>query len=65
MIEMDYNLWVLGKYLAFSYHDPKKYPKKPFLAKEEEKAKDDKEMERIARRNTIIMGGFIKNINEN
>lgn len=62
IIEKDYNNWILGKYLAFSYHDPKKYPKKPFLTKEEEEVeqKNDKEMERIARRNTIILGGKIK-----
>lgn len=61
IIEKDYNNWILGKYLAFSYHDPKKYPKKPFLAKEEEvEQKNDKEMERIARKNTIILGGKIK-----
>ena len=61
--EMDMNNFNLGKYIAYAVNDPKKYPKKPFLAKEEaNKVMSNEEMDRVMRRNTIILGG---KINEN
>lgn len=53
----------LGKYIAIAFHDPKKYPAKPFLYKEEEKKEkmmSIEQMQRIARLNTSRMGGTIK-----
>ena len=62
--EMDMNNFNLGKYIAYAVNDPKKYPKKPFLAKREEVGKimSNEEMDKVMRRNTIILGG---KINEN
>jgi len=62
--EMDINNFNLGKYIAIAFNDPKKYPRKPFLAKleKEKKSKNPmtgKEMERIMKRNTIILGGKV------
>lgn len=63
--QMDYNMWILGKYLAFSFHEPKKYPKKPYLMEEQKgvEVQSDEEMERMARKNTIILGGQINGSN--
>lgn len=58
--EMDYSNYVLGKYVAFAMHDPKKYPRKPFLWKEEErKVMTPEEMEEVMKKNTITLGGTI------
>ena len=59
--EMDYNNFSLGKYIAYAVNDPKKYPKKPFLWEEENKGKvmTGEEMDRIMKKNTIILGGTI------
>ena len=59
--EMDYNNFNLGKYVAYAVNDPKKYPKKPFLYEEpeEKKVMTNEEMDRIMKRNTIILGGTV------
>lgn len=58
--------YLLGKYIAFSFNKPESYPDKPFL---EHLATDsgnkvenmtDKEMEAIAKRNTVVLGGIIQ-----
>lgn len=55
---MNYNL---GKYIGIAVNDPKKYPRQPFLKKNEpvKKVMTSEEMEAIMRRNTIILGGKI------
>jgi hypothetical protein len=60
--EMDVNNFNLGKYLAIAINDPKKYPKKPFLWEDKPRGEvmTNKEMEKIMRRNTIILGGKVK-----
>ena len=61
-MEMDANNYNLGKYIALAFHDPKHYPKKPFLYKEtkkETKVMTVDEMEAMMKRNTIILGGKI------
>lgn len=53
----------LGKYIAIAFHEPKKYPKRPFLYKEQElknRSMTVEEMEEVMRRNTVILGGTIK-----
>lgn len=60
--EMDVNNYNLGKYIAIAFNDPKKYPKKPFLADKmddtkEQKVMTNKEMEKTIFRNNIILGG--------
>ena len=51
---------MLGKYIAYAFNDPKKYPSKPFLENDTDlKPMTDDEMELQARRNTIKMGGVI------
>lgn len=59
--EKDQFNYMLGKYIAWAFNDPKHYPNKPFLETYEESTKvmTDEEMENIARRNTIRMGGVI------
>lgn len=58
--ENDLFNFMLGKYMAFAFNDPKKYPTKPFLEKNTDlQPMTDEEMERQARRNTIKMGGVI------
>lgn len=59
---MDLNNYNLGKYIAFAVNDPKKYPKKPFLADKEAKKEvmTDSEMDKIMRANTITLGGKVK-----
>jgi hypothetical protein len=61
--EMDMNNWNLGKYIAYSYNDPKKYPKKPFLHKEQKESigriMSNEEMDRMMKYNTIKLGGKI------
>ena len=58
--ETDELNYVLGKYIAYAFNDPKNYPKKPFTEQNTElKPMSDEEMEKQARRNTIKMGGVI------
>lgn len=59
--EIDAHNFNLGKYIAVAVNDPKKYPKKPFLAeaKEEKKVMTPEEMQRNARVSTIILGGKV------
>lgn len=61
--EMDSNNYNLGRYIAYAVNDPKKYPRKPFLDKTNEaelKVMKEEDMERMARLNTIKLGGKIK-----
>ena len=51
--------WVLGKYIAYSFNDPKKYPKKPFLGDTARQEMTAEQMEEIAKRNCMKMGGDI------
>ena len=58
--EKDLFNYMLGKYVAFAFNDPKHYPSKPFLEKDTDlKPMTDEEMEKQGRRNTIKMGGVI------
>ena len=58
--EADLLNFMLGKYIAYAFNDPKKYPSKPFLENDTDlKPMTDDEMEKQARRNTIKMGGVI------
>lgn len=58
--EKDAFNYMLGKYVAFAFNDPKNYPSKPFLENNTDlKPMTDEEMETRARRNTIRMGGVI------
>lgn len=58
--EKDLFNFMLGKYVAYAFNDPKRYPSKPFTEKNTDlKPMTDEEMERQARRNTIKMGGVI------
>lgn len=58
--EKDLFNYMLGKYVAFAFNDPKKYPSKPFFENDTDlKPMTDEEMEKQARRNTIKMGGVI------
>ena len=58
--EKDLFNYVLGKYVAYAFNDPKHYPSKPFFEKDTDlKPMTDEEMEKQARRNTIKMGGVI------
>lgn len=58
--EKDMYNWMLGKYVAYAFNDPKHYPTSPFTEnKTELEPMTDEEMERQARRNTIKMGGVI------
>lgn len=63
MREKDGMNYLLGKYIAYAFNDPKKYPSKPFLEKEKEtklKEMTISDMERQARINTAMLGGVIK-----
>ena len=58
--EKDLFNFMLGKYVAYAFNDPKRYPSKPFTDKDTDlKPMTDDEMEKQARRNTIKMGGVI------
>jgi len=55
--------FLLGKYVGIAVNDPRKYPNKPFLEKtqlEEPKEMSSEEMERMARANTLKLGGDIQ-----
>ncbi len=59
-IDIDGFNYLLGKYIAYAFNDPKHYPSKPFMSNDTElKPMTDEEMEKQARRNTIKMGGVI------
>ena len=55
--------YVLGKYIAFSSNDPKKYPKQPFLGytfgsdKKSNGIMSNEDMEAVAKRNNLKLGG--------
>lgn len=50
--------YLLGKYIAFASNDPRKYPKKPFLADlDKPRVMTAEEMERQARRITKKLNG--------
>ena len=58
--EKDLFNFMLGKYVAYAFNDPKHYPSKPFTEQNTDlEPMTDEEMERQARRNTIKMGGVI------
>ena len=58
--ETDMFNYILGKYVAYAFNDPKHYPAKPLTEKNTDlEPMTDEEMERQARRNTIKMGGVI------
>lgn len=59
--EKDSFYHLLGKYVSWAVHDPKHYPKSPFLSQKEEvkTCTSVDEMERNARLNTIKLGGVI------
>ncbi len=59
IIEKDMFNHMLGKYISFAFNDPKHYPDKNFLSIEEKIEMTDDEMEKMARKNTIAMGGAI------
>ena len=58
---MDELNYMLGKYVSFAVNDPKHYPSKPFTERinTELEPMTDEQMEKMARRNTIKMGGVI------
>lgn len=62
--ELDYNNFLLGRYLIYAFNDPKKYPKKPFLLEAEEQKKKesqvmtDDEMARQMKKNFILFMGM-------
>ena len=58
--EKDLLNYILGKYIAFAFNDPKEYPRKPFTEEDKKpKMMLADEMERQARQNTVLMGGVI------
>jgi len=60
-MEVDFQNYLLGKYIGFAVNNPKHYPKKPFLYEEPKKeVMTAEEMEEMMRRNTIALGGIIK-----
>lgn len=58
--EQDMLNWLLGKYISYSFNEPRKYPTKPFLKDNTHYGSmSDKEMEEVAKRNCIKLGGEI------
>lgn len=58
--EQDTLNYILGKYIAYSVNDPKHYPKNPFTDINVNMSNmSDDDMETMARKNTIKMGGVI------
>ena len=55
--------YVLGKYIGFAVNNPKEYPQKPALdiveEQKEQPPQTADDMEKIARLNTLFMGGVI------
>lgn len=60
--EVDYFNFYLGKYINLAVNAPKKYPSKPFFDKgnQPKAMMTPEEMEKVARRNTIILGGQLQ-----
>ena len=58
---------ILGQYIGIAINDGKNYPKKPLLDTTERTETTPQqtvdEMEKMARRNTLFMGGVIKDDN--
>ena len=54
---------ILGQYISIAFNNSKKYPDKPFLSdikvKEEIIEQSSEDMEKIAKINTILLGGVI------
>ncbi|QIK57766.1 hypothetical protein G7059_07900 [Erysipelothrix sp. HDW6A] len=50
---------LMGLYVLQAFNDPKKYPKEPYHSQTKHTTMSDDDMERIARRNTIMLGGEI------
>ncbi len=50
---------ILGKYIAFAYNDPKKYPEEPFTSSVNNTEMNDDDMERVAMKITAKMGGVV------
>lgn len=55
----------LGQYIAIAFHDPKKYPERPFSDKRNESSDvmTDEQMERKAMEITMALGGKINGNN--
>lgn len=60
--EIDMLNHLLGRYIAIAFNDPKSYPERSFLDTSNDvmQVMTDDEMEKIGKRNTILMGGVIK-----
>ncbi len=50
---------ILGKYIAYAYNDPKKYPEEPFTLSVNKSTMNDDDMERVAMKITSKMGGVV------
>ncbi len=61
VIEEDMLNHLLGKYIAIAFNEPKNYPKKSFLSRAtiENEIMTDDDMEKMAKYNTIKMGGVV------
>lgn len=61
MTEQDTLNWLLGKYIAYSFNEPRKYPKKPFLDDSVTASANmtDAEMEEMGRKNCYMLGGEV------
>ena len=57
--EQDMLNWLLGKYIAYSFNEPRKYPTKPFLSHNTSYDMSNEEMEEVAKRNCMKLGGEI------
>jgi hypothetical protein len=62
--ETDALNWILGRYIAYAFNDPKKYPKKPYLYEEEKtqpgRVMTSEEMDRRIRAWNRALGGSVK-----
>ena len=60
LVKQDMLNWLLGKYIAYSFNEPKKYPTKPFLKDNTQcGSMSSEEMEEVAKRNCMKLGGEI------
>ncbi len=57
--------WVLGKYISFSFHEPNKYPRKPFTKEDKQENQTNEDMELNAMLITAQLGGTINGSNNN
>lgn len=59
---MDEFAHLMGMYVMYAFNDPERYPVHPLYSgkNEVEEIMSDEDMEKVARRNTLIMGGEIK-----